>query len=238
MTSDDDKLPQRSSRTDIDRFIKRVSQLPAQPGGTTGGRLIFALDATASREAAWDQACQLQAEMFTETAALGGLQAQLVFYRGYGEFSAGQWCADTHRFLQAMTGVFCRGGRTQIGRVLQHALTEHRRQRVNALVFIGDCMEEPVDSLCRLAGELGLLGVPVFIFHEGHDVIAARSFQEIARLSRGACCPFDTASAAQLRALLGAVAVYAAGGRRALESYSQRRNPAVQKLLRQLDICD
>ena len=44
-----------------------------------------------------------------------------------------------------------------------------KKQRVDALVFVGDAMEENVDRLCQLAGELGLNGVPIFLFHEGGD---------------------------------------------------------------------
>ena len=56
----------------------------------------------------------------------------------------------------------------------------------------------------------------------------------MARLSGGACCPFDAGSARQLRELLRAVAVYAAGGQRALEDYSRRTGGEVLRLTRQL----
>jgi hypothetical protein len=95
-------------------------------------------------------------------------------------------------------------------------------------------MEENVDALCRRAGELGLLGVPAFVFHEGTDPVAARAFQEIARLSGGAYCPFDAGSAAQLKALLGAVASFAAGGRRALARYGQQAGGAALLLARSM----
>jgi hypothetical protein len=38
------------------------------------GRLIFGIDATASRQPARDTACQLQAKMFREATAVGGLE--------------------------------------------------------------------------------------------------------------------------------------------------------------------
>ena len=112
-----------------------------------------------------------------------------------------------------MTAVTCLGGQTQIGRVLKHALKESQREKVNAVVFVGDCMEEDLDRLCHHAGELGLLGVPVFMFHEGGELVARRAFEQIARLSGGAYCPFDSSSAHQLKELLSAVAVFAAGGK-------------------------
>jgi hypothetical protein len=82
-------------------------------------------------------------------------------------------------------------------------------------------MEEDVDTLCVRAAELGLRGVPVFVFHEGFDLIAERAFRQIAQLSGGAYCRFDTGSADQLKTLLGAVAAFAAGGAAALENYSR-----------------
>ena len=133
-----------------------------------------------------------------------------------------------------MTGVRCLGGRTQIGRVLRHAITETKARHVNALVFVGDAMEEGIDELCDLAGQLGVLGLPIFLFHEGRDPVAEAAFQQIARLSGGACCPFDAASAKQLRELLRAVAVYAAGGRKALEDFSRSAGGHALLLTRQL----
>ncbi|MGO8919177.1 MAG: VWA domain-containing protein [Stellaceae bacterium] len=225
MTADDeprDQLPADRKSAAVEAFLRQVQAMRAVRPASGRGRLIFALDATASREATWDRACRLQGEMFETTAALGGLDVQLVFYRGFDECKASRWlgaAADLHR---AMRSVSCAGGETQIARVLTHALKEARAEKVNALVFVGDAVEERVDELCRLAGELGLLGAPVFVFHEGGDEAAGLAFRQIAKLSGGAYCAFDAASAEQLRQLLGAVAAYAAGGRRALAAYGQR----------------
>ncbi|MFQ5959675.1 MAG: VWA domain-containing protein, partial [Alphaproteobacteria bacterium] len=197
-------------------------------------RLIFAMDATASREPTWDRACQIQGQMFEETAALGGLEIQLVYYRGFGECRHSNWVTDSRALVRQMTGVFCLGGQTQIRKVLRHVIDETKRKKVDAVVFVGDCMEEDVDELCHLAGEIGLLGVPVFIFHEGAEPVAAQAFRQIAKLSNGAYCSFDAASARQLRDLLGAVAVYAAGGRRALEDYGRRTGGAVLQIASQV----
>jgi hypothetical protein len=133
-----------------------------------------------------------------------------------------------------MQGVSCVGGATQIGRVLRHAAKEARAGKVNALVFVGDAMEENVDELCQLAGELGLSGVPAFIFHEGNEEVAGRAFRQIAKLSGGAYCPFDARSAQQLRELLAAVAVYAAGGRQALLEHGKRKGGAALLLANKL----
>jgi hypothetical protein len=233
MDSNNRQLPTQSESVEIADFLEKLKQAPARAAGGRG-RLIFALDATASREPSWDRACHIQGEMFEATAALGGLEIQLVFYRGFAECKASRWvttAADLHR---VMRGVRCVGGETQIERVLSHAIRETGKRRVNALVFVGDAMEEKVDRLCRLAGELGLLGVPVFLFHEGRDPNAAAAFKQIASLSRGAYLSFDLASAGRLKELLAAVAVYAAGGYRALAAYGERKGGEILQLTSQL----
>lgn len=228
----DRKVPTtgRSNDSEVQDFLNKVASTPSVRRPDEVGRLIFAMDATASREPQWDRAMHVQAEMFQETAALGGLQIQLVFYRGFGECKASKWYGDSEALLKRMTGVRCLAGRTQIAKVLRHARDEAKKGRVNALVFVGDCMEEDIDRLGDLAGELGLLGVPCFLFHEGDDPIARRAFEQVAKLSGGACCRFDADSAQQLRELLAAVAVFAAGGRRALADYSQKRGGMVRQL--------
>jgi hypothetical protein len=234
MTGEDNKLPQKSSRSDIDAFIKQVRSTPVVKTAGERGRLIFAMDATASREPSWDRACQLQGEMFRETAALGGLDIQLCYYRGFREFEASPWLSSADELLKRMTSVFCRGGYTQIEKVLRQAINQTKKKKVQALVFVGDCVEEDVDRLCHVAGELGLLGVPAFMFQEGQEPLARSAFKQIAQLTRGAYCPFDATSAGQLRDLLSAVAVYAAGGQAALQDFSRNRSEVVRRLTRQL----
>ena len=234
MAGNDKDLPQKSSKSAIDAFVDRVRSAPVIKPAGERGRLIFGMDATASREPTWDQACQIQGEMFSSTAALGGLDIQLCHYRGFGEFDASPWLSSADTLLKRMTSVTCRGGHTQIEKILKQALAETRKQKVQALVFVGDCMEENADHLCHLAGQLGMLGVPVFLFHEGNEPEAARTFKEIARLTRGAYCAFDARSAAQLRDLLSAVAVYAAGGQKALRDFTRQRGEMLQQLTRQL----
>ena len=228
------KLPEKSSRSEVDAFLRKVAATPVVKSSGQSGRLIFSMDATASREPTWDHACHIQAQMFEETTALGGLAIQLCYYRGFNEFNASGWLTHSADLHKRMTAVRCLGGHTQISKVLRHTIQETGQKKVNALVFVGDCMEEDVDELCQLAGELGMRGVPVFLFQEGAEPAAQRAFRQIARLTDGAYCPFDAGSAQQLRELLSAVAVYAAGGRHALENYSAQRGEPVKQLTRQI----
>lgn len=218
---------------DVAAFLEQVRRAPARPPGERG-RLIFALDATASREPTWDRACEVQGQMFLEADRLGGLDVQLVFYRGFHECKASRWVASAAELVRLMTGVMCRAGQTQIRRVLRHAIAEAGKRRVHALVFIGDCMEEDLDELGQLAGELGLLGVRAFLFQEGSNPTAERAFREIARLTGGAWCRFDRNAPHELRELLGAVAAYAAGGAKALADLSRRGTGAVRLLASQV----
>lgn len=219
-----------ASDADVAAFIAKMKTLaPAQTGDR--GRLIFAMDATMSRAPTWDMALKLQGDMFGAVKQVGGLDVQLVYFRGMGECRASKWVSNPDALARLMTSVSCHGGLTQIGKVLTHALDESKRRKVNALVYVGDCMEEQVDRLCAQAAELALLGVPVFLFQEGDNAAAANAFREIARLTKGAYCRFDRGSAKQLRELLTAVAVYAAGGCKALQNLSGKQQGAGARLL-------
>ena len=211
-------------------FLERLKTLPPQTVAGRG-RLVFAMDATMSRQPTWDLALGLQADMFEAVRAIGGLDVQLIYFRGTGECRASRWVRDPADLAKLMGTIACRGGTTQIGKVLAHARQESTASRVNALVYVGDAMEEQVDDLCGRAGELALLGLPVFLFQEGGDRRASEAFAEIARLTGGALCRFDRGSADQLRQLLSAVAVYAAGGRRALERLALASSGRAARLL-------
>ncbi|MFC6489030.1 VWA domain-containing protein [Nitratireductor sp. GCM10026969] len=205
----------RSDTAAVEAFVRQARAMAVR--GEGAGRLILALDATMSRQPTWDLACEIQASMFDAVGRAGALNVQLVYYRGFGECAASRFVADTEALKRLMTRIDCRGGQTQIGKVLSHALKESGRGKVNALVFIGDAMEEDVDLLAEKAGELGLKNIPVFLFQEGTNPVATNAFREIARLSRGAWFRFDRSSADTLAKLLSSVAVFATGGLPALE---------------------
>jgi hypothetical protein len=215
----------------LDAFLAEVKGLASGGPGGGRGRIIFALDATASREQIWDTACQLQAEMFHEVATVGGLEVQLVYYRGDSQCAASRWTTDTNYLTKIMTGIMCRAGHTQLRKILVHAQKETRLLKVGALIFIGDALEEDPDEIIPEARELGRLGVPAFMFQEGNDRKVEGAFREISRLTHGAYCRFDPGAARQLAELLRAVAVYAAGGMAALES---RTDAGTVKLIGQL----
>jgi len=216
-------------------FVAKVDALSRErrEAGTAAGkgRLLFALDATMSRQPTWDLACQLQAEMFRAVSGIGALKVQLLYFRGFGECRASKWVDDANGLARLMTGLECRGGHTQISKVLAHARAEHARDKINAVIYVGDAMEENVDALAQKAGELGLLGCPMFLFQEGYDQTAERAFREFARLTKGAYARFDSSAPQELSELLRAVAAYATGGLKALRL---QRGSSAEKLLAQL----
>ncbi len=226
--------PAKGTSSDVAAFLETAARMPIQAASETRGRLIFAMDATESRAPAWDMAISIQADMFAEAAALGGLEVQLVYYRGLAECRASAWTRDAAGLGRLMSKVGVLAGRTQIERVLRHALTESEKGKVNALVFIGDAMEENIDLLADAAGQLGLRGVPVFVFHEGGYEPAAGALRHVARVSGGAYCPFDAGSPEKLRALLRAVAAFAAGGSKALTDYGKRHGGDIQQIAHQM----
>lgn len=197
---------------DIADFVTKVGQM-ARPGAAQDGRLLFALDATMSRQPTWDLACSLQAEMFRAIPKASALQVQLLYFRGFGECRASKWVVNAEALAKLMTGIACQGGNTQISKVFAHARTEHAKRRVNAVVYVGDAIEENVDDLADKAGQLGLLGCPMFVFQEGRDMRVEAAFREFARLTKGAYARFDASAPQELAALLKAVAAYASGGR-------------------------
>jgi hypothetical protein len=215
---------------DLDAFLTEMTKASTQ-AATGTGRLIFALDATMSRQPTWDAACQMQGDMFRTVANIGGLTVQLVYYRGLDECRSSRWVTDPKQLANLMTRIDCRSGHTQIGKVLTHAERETGLLKVAAVVFVGDAFEEEADEVVPLAQQLGQLNTPAFMFQEGSNCTVEHVFREIAKASGGAYCRFDEGSADQLRELLKLVATFAVGGKAALEA---SKDPGAVKLLSQL----
>ena len=223
----------QSPNSAIAAFVAKAKALEHLPAQTSVHRLIFGLDATASREATWDQASHIQHGMFESVAKQQRLAIQLCYYRGFRELKASHFVSDADDLRRLMQAVRCQGGHTQIQRFLKHALRQHQQSAIKAVIFIGDAIEESVDDLCALAGTFGLRQVPLFLFHEGGDQGVGNAFRSMAKLSGGAYLPFDLTSPNELRQLLAGVAAYATGGHTALSALRQHQ-PRLQRLSEQL----
>lgn len=220
-------------KAQVDAFLDAARKAPVRTTSDRG-RLIFALDATMSRQPSWDLAQQVQGQMFTTASACGGLDIQLVYFRGFGECRSSRFIRDGAGLASVMGKISVRGGQTQIGKVLRHIRTEQAEARVGAFVFIGDAMEEKADDLARVAGELGLRGVKGFFFQEGANAEAAACFKDLARLTGGAYAAFDRSAPGRLAGLLKAAAAYAAGGFAALEDRARQGEAEARHLLSQM----
>ena len=229
-----DNLPaKQSSAKDIDAFLNRAAKVPSV--AQAKGRLIFAIDATASRLPTWNRATEIQSDMFGVAQSIGGLAVQLVYFRGAGEFNASDWTASPTVLANRMREVGCRSGFTQICRVLAHAAAEAGQTKVGALVYVGDAFEEDPDAAAAEAGRLALLGVPAFMFHEGDDPHAGAVFRDIARLTKGVYARFDSGAAKQLRDLLMAAAIYATGGAVALREHARKKGGEFLRIADQME---
>lgn len=216
---DDKNLQEKSSSKDIASFLKTVGEVRL----AQSGRLMFTLDATNSRQPTWDRAMHIQSSMFDAVGKAGGLSVQLVYFRGFDECRASKWVINSAALHNLMLGIQCQGGQTQIEKILSHACRETSKEKVSALVFIGDALEENIDVLCQKAGELGLKGVRCFFFQEGYDIAAESGFREMARLTGGAYLRLGPDSAKELAELLSAVAMYAKGGLKALSNSTKKQ---------------
>jgi hypothetical protein len=216
--------------SDLNNFLADM-MATKKSGVAASGRLIFALDATMSRQETWDMACQMQGDMFKTVASIGGLNVQLVYYRGLDECRASRWVTDPEQLAKLMIKISCHAGHTQIGKILTHAKRETGLLKVAAVVFVGDAFEEDADEMVPFAQELGKLNTPVFMFQEGENHAVEHVFREITKASGGAYYRFDSGSADKLRELLKLVATFAVGGIAALEA---SKSADAVKLLSQL----
>jgi hypothetical protein len=174
--------------TDMPAVLQMPNGSPALPRA----RVIYAVDATASREAGWTIARDLQAKMFIAAGAAGILTLQLVYFQG-AVCRASRWATSGEELARWMGTVQGEAGLTQIERVLQHALREHEKAPVQAVTFVGDAMEENIDKLGALADELGAAGVPVHTFLEGSDAVARNAFRLLSLKTGGTFSAFNPA---------------------------------------------
>ena len=231
-----DDTPGKEMSGTVAGFLAQVKQRKHLPERRSLKRLIFALDATASREPTWDLACSLHGELFLEVGNQAQLAVQLCYYRGLNEFTASPFSPTPEELLGQMQRVHCLAGRTQLERLLAHTLTTARNFPLRGLVFVGDAFEENLPRILQQAGELRLRNVPVFIFQEGSDPRAGEAFARIAATTGGGHVQFNSAGAEELKRLLGAIASFATAGREGLEHFA--RNSGSRKALQLLEQLD
>jgi hypothetical protein len=218
----------------IEAALERIRKADAKETETKIGRLIFALDLAASRESSVRKARRATSAMFETLREIGAsITVKLVYFRGR-ECRATGWRDDPGVLVSAMEKLDCRPGQTQIAKVLRLVLNE--KERLSAIVLIGDACEDDPEELKELAEALGEKKIPLFVFHDHdgrdqEDVEAAVPvFQDMAAASGGAYCPFGSESAEALRELLASVAVFSAAGAEGVSRIPQAQTPEARQL--------
>jgi hypothetical protein len=205
---------------------------PAETGPSRRPRLVFAVDATASREPAWAAARKVTDALVK--ALPGELDVALAVHGGSRVHTFTGFTNDPATLRDRAAGVTCEAGITRLLPILSASL---KQSSVRVIVYIGDVFEESIPQGRHLADSLGLRGTKLIVLHDTADPSARRDaevFWDLAKRTGGCVLPFDASASGRLRDILSAVAVYAVGGEKLLR---ERRDdlPGAVALLEHLD---
>ncbi len=201
---------------------------PAEAGPPRRPRLVFAVDATASREPAWAAARQVTDALVK--ALPGELDVALAVHGGTRVHTFTAFTNDATMLRDRAAGVTCEAGLTRMLPILSASL---KQPAVRVVVYIGDVFEESLLQGRQLADAMGRQGTKLIVLHDTSDHAAARSaelFWDLAKRTGGCVLPFEASASGKLRDLLSAVAVYAVGGEKLLRARQQSLPGAVMLL--------
>jgi hypothetical protein len=187
---------------------------PAETGKPARPRLVFAVDATASREPAWAAARQVTDALVK--ALPGALDVALAVHGGSRVHTFTAFTSDANTLRDQAAGVACRAGLTRLLPILAASL---KQPAVRVVIYIGDVFEESVPQARRLADAMGQQGIRLIVMHDTADAAArqdAEVFWDLAKRTGGCVLPFNASASGRLRDLLSAVAIYAVGGEKLL----------------------
>ena len=206
---------------------------PADAGTPPRPRLVFAVDATASREPAWAAARKVTDTLVQ--ALPGALDVALAVHGGARVHTFTPFTNNAATLRDRAAGVTCEAGMTRLLPILSTSL---RRQAVRVVVYIGDVFEESLPQARQIADSLGLRGTKLIVLHDtSADPNARRDaevFWDLAKRTGGCVLPFDASAPERLRDLLSAVAVYAVGGEKLLRE-KRKELPGAVALLENLN---
>jgi hypothetical protein len=205
---------------------------PAVAGNSSRPRLVFAVDATASREPAWAAARQVTDSLVK--ALPGELDVSLAVHGGSRVHTFTEFTSNASVLRDRAAGVTCQAGLTRLLPILATSL---KQPSVRVIIYIGDVFEESLPHGRDLANQLGSRGTKLFVLHDTSDASARRDaeiFWDLAKRTGGCVLPFDANAPGRLRDLLSAVAVYAVGGEKLLRERRQAL-PGAVALLEHLD---
>jgi hypothetical protein len=204
---------------------------PAETGTPARPRLVFAVDATASREPAWEAARQVTDALVK--ALPGELDVALAVHGGSRVHTFTAFTDDANTLRDRAAGVTCEAGLTRLLPILSASL---KQPAMRVVIYIGDVFEESVTQGRRIADALGAQGTKLIVLHDTADPAARRYaevFWDLAKRTGGCVLPFEASASGRLRDLLSALAVYAVGGEKLLRE--RRHNlPGAVALLEHL----
>lgn len=225
-------LPEKSSKS---AFLEKVGALskPKDSSKLASAlkktpKLLFAMDATASRQASWDVAQEITLSMFDVIP--GGLKIALAHHSGGQLREVTDFKDDSSFFKKKINAVRCVAGETALNQVLENA---SEIPGLNSLIYIGDAFEENPASAFEIARKLKAKGVPCFLFQEGDNPYVKETFTSIAEITGGAVFPFAMDSLLHVRERLDAIAAFAAGGMKLLQE-KRASLPAARELIERL----
>jgi hypothetical protein len=225
-------LPEKSSKR---AFLDKVGALSKTKDNSKIAlalkktpKLLFSMDATASRQPSWDVAQEITLSMFDVMP--GGLKIALAYHSGGHLKAVTDFRADAAYFKDQIAGVQCEAGLTALCEILESA---SEIPALSSLIYIGDCFEERLDTASRLAQKLKTNGVRCFMFLEGDDGEAREAFNTIAEITGGAVFPFEQQSLVRVKEKLDAIAAFSAGGMKLLKE-NQGRLPGARELIAKL----
>ena len=207
---------------------RTTESVRAMPGT---GRLVFAVDATSSRQKAWEAAKRLTDDVLG--ALPGELDVALAVHGGDRVHTFTEFTSDAAELRGMAAGVRCIAGYTRLVEILRRVAA--MSEDVAVVVYIGDVFEESRRDARQIAVDLAQRGTRVIILHDtgSRDTDDGKAFAELAKLTGGAVLPFDASALERLGQLLEAVAVLAVGGTEMLET-KQATMPAATLLLEHL----
>lgn len=208
--------------------VFRDAEPPADTGHASRPRLVFAVDATASREPAWAAARQVTDALVK--ALPGELDVALAVHGGGRVHTFTGFTNNAATLRDQAAGVTCQAGHTRLLPILS---ASGKQRNVRVIVYIGDVFEESLAAGRLIADTLGGQRTKLIVLHDALDPLARRDaevFWDLAKRTGGCVLPFDASAPGRLRDLLSAVAVYAVGGETLLRARRHEQPGAVALL--------
>lgn len=195
-------------------------------------RLVFALDATGSRQVTWET-CAVPLTDALLTALPGHqLDVALAWYGG-GRVTFTGFTSHLGTLRDRAAGVRPKAGRTQFLEILTRCVLQ--TEGVKVVCLVADTFEESPPLALKLADALKARGTRLLILHDSASQTfgGAEIFAQMAERTGGAVLPFDASALPRMKDLVGAIGVLAVGGTPMLEA-RQETMPAAKLLLSHL----